>query len=232
MRPKPIGPVRGGRRGVGLALLRHRERSCDGGHAGTSSVLAVASRRCRPGARRPTGPSGRSWRSRCTGRSGRRWPRGSRPRRGAGLRSSSARAVSIIPGVQKPHCRPCSSMKPCCTGSSVPPCGHALDGAHLVPVGHRGERGARLHRLAVDQHHAGAAVAGVAPPVGAGQPERLAQEVHEQQPRFDVAGDLGPVDGHGDLHRRPPQAAGAVAPTRSSARRRTRRVSSSARCRL
>src|SRR3954471_8144949 len=40
---------------------------------------------------------------------------------GCGLRSSRARAVSIIPGVQKPHCSPCSSMKPCCTGSSVPP---------------------------------------------------------------------------------------------------------------
>src|SRR4051794_7833023 len=41
---------------------------------------------------------------------------------GSGLRSSSARAVSIIPGVQNPHCRPCSSMKPCCTGSRVPFC--------------------------------------------------------------------------------------------------------------
>src|SRR4051794_1822234 len=27
-----------------------------------------------------------------------------------------------MPGVQKPHCSPCSSMKPCCTGSSSPSC--------------------------------------------------------------------------------------------------------------
>ena len=40
---------------------------------------------------------------------------------GSGLRSSSQRAVIIIPGVQKPHCRPCPCMKPCCTGSSSPP---------------------------------------------------------------------------------------------------------------
>ena len=66
--------------------------------------------------------------------------------------------------------------------------GQPLDGAHLVPVGHRGEHGAGLHRLAVDQDDAGAAVAGVAAPVRAGEAERLAQEVHEQQPRFDVAG--------------------------------------------
>ena len=82
-------------------------------------------------------------------------------------------------------------MKPCWTGSRVPPLRQALDGAHLVPGGHGGQRGARLHRLAVDQDDAGAAVAGVAAPVGAGEAERLAQEVHEQQPGFDVAGDLG-----------------------------------------
>ena len=29
--------------------------------------------------------------------------------------------MSIMPGVQKPHCRPCSFMNPCCTGSSTPP---------------------------------------------------------------------------------------------------------------
>ena len=30
--------------------------------------------------------------------------------------------MSIIPGVQNPHCRPCSSWKPCWTGSSTPSC--------------------------------------------------------------------------------------------------------------
>src|SRR5699024_5608575 len=37
---------------------------------------------------------------------------------GSGSRSRSALAVIIIPGVQKPHCRPWHSMNPCCTGSS------------------------------------------------------------------------------------------------------------------
>src|SRR5690348_2399296 len=41
---------------------------------------------------------------------------------GSGLRSSSQRAVIIIPGVQKPHCRPCSFMNAVCTGSSSPSC--------------------------------------------------------------------------------------------------------------
>jgi hypothetical protein len=31
---------------------------------------------------------------------------------GSGLRSSSQRAVISIPGVQNPHCRPCSAAKP------------------------------------------------------------------------------------------------------------------------
>src|SRR5215207_63661 len=41
---------------------------------------------------------------------------------GSGLASRSQRAVNIIPGVQKPHCKPCSVMNPCWMGSSSPPC--------------------------------------------------------------------------------------------------------------
>ena len=37
---------------------------------------------------------------------------------GSGFSSSSALAASIIPGVQKPHCRPCSSLKPSWIGCS------------------------------------------------------------------------------------------------------------------
>src|SRR5215469_8895500 len=37
---------------------------------------------------------------------------------GSGLRASSALAAIIMPGVQKPHCRPCSSVKPSCSGCS------------------------------------------------------------------------------------------------------------------
>src|SRR5213083_948448 len=39
---------------------------------------------------------------------------------GSGLWSSNQRAVSIMPGVQNPHCSPWHSTKPCCTGSSTP----------------------------------------------------------------------------------------------------------------
>src|ERR1700682_4338445 len=40
---------------------------------------------------------------------------------GFGLRSSSCLAAMIIPGVQKPHCRPCSSQNACCRGCKVVP---------------------------------------------------------------------------------------------------------------
>src|SRR5207247_7951185 len=36
--------------------------------------------------------------------------------------SRSALVVMSMPGVQKPHCRPCFSVKPSCTGWSLPPC--------------------------------------------------------------------------------------------------------------
>src|SRR5262249_8519742 len=39
---------------------------------------------------------------------------------GSGFLSSRARAVIIIPGVQKPHCSPWHRTKPSCTGSSRP----------------------------------------------------------------------------------------------------------------
>ena len=79
----------------------------------------------------------------------------------------------------------------------------AFHGRDLVALGGRGQHRAGLHRLAVHQHDARPAVGGVAAPVGAGQAELVAQEVHEQQPRLDVARVLLPVDRHRDLHRRP-----------------------------
>ena len=91
-------------------------------------------------------------------------------------------------------------MKPCCTGSSQAVPLEPLDGTHRVPVGHRGQQRARLDRLGVQPHHAAAAVGGVAAPVAAGQPELVAEEVDEQQPRLDVARVLGAVDGHRDPH--------------------------------
>jgi hypothetical protein len=78
-------------------------------------------------------------------------------------------------------------MKPCWTGSSTPSMLEALDGDDLVPAGHGCEVGAGLDRLAVDEHDTGPAVAGVAPPVRAGQPELVTDEVHQQQARLDVS---------------------------------------------
>ena len=52
-----------------------------------------------------------------------------------------------------------------------------------------GEDRAGLHRLAVDVHDAGAALRGVAADMGAGEPQVLAQELHQQGARIDVTGD-------------------------------------------
>jgi hypothetical protein len=80
----------------------------------------------------------------------------------------------------------------------------ALDGAYVAAAGHRGQHRAGLHRLPVHPRDAGAAVAGVAAPVRPGQPELVAQEVHEQHPALDLAGHRLPVDGHRHLHVTPP----------------------------
>ena len=53
---------------------------------------------------------------------------------------------------------------------------------------------AGAHRLAVDQHGAGAADAVLAADVGAGQPQLVAQAVGERQARLDVDADLLAVD--------------------------------------
>ena len=114
--------------------------------------------------------------------------------------SSSARAVSIIPGVQKPHCRPCSSMKPCCTGSSTPSTSSPSTVRISCPAA---IAASTVHDLtgspSISTTHV-AAVGGVTAPVRAGQAELVAQEVDEQHPRLDVAGRAPPVDRHRHLH--------------------------------
>src|SRR5881296_1957404 len=76
----------------------------------------------------------------------------------------------------------------------------ALDGGDRVTVRLHREHQARPHRLAVEQHGAGAAHPVLAPDVRAGEPELVTQEVGEEQPRLD--GTLLPhaVHGHGDRH--------------------------------
>ncbi len=64
--------------------------------------------------------------------------------------------------------------------------GHSLDGLHLGALALHGEERARLHRLPVDVHSAGAALAGVAAHVGAREPRELADVVHQEEARLDV----------------------------------------------
>ena len=76
-----------------------------------------------------------------------------------------------------------------------------LDGGDVGALGLNREHRACLDRAAVDVHDAGAALAGVAPHVGSGQPQVLAQEFHEEGAILDLTGDRPPVHVHGDIHR-------------------------------
>src|SRR4051794_24305050 len=100
----------------------------------------------------------------------------------------------------------------------------------------RGQGGARLDGVAVEQHRARAAVRGVAADMSARQTERFADEVHQQQARFDVFVLVPAVNGDRDSqaprrlgglaeHQCPPRA-------RSRARLSARRVSSRTMARL
>ena len=56
----------------------------------------------------------------------------------------------------------------------------SLDRRQRAAVEHRRQQRAALHGIAVEQHHAGAALAGVAADMGAGQVEVLAQQFGDQ----------------------------------------------------
>ena len=65
------------------------------------------------------------------------------------------------------------------------PAREPLDGLELCSVHLDGEEEARAHGDAVEPHRARAADAVLAPDVGAGEAERVPDEVGEQQPRLD-----------------------------------------------
>ena len=100
--------------------------------------------------------------------------------------------------------------------------GEALDRGDAAAVGLQRQHGAGLHRDAVDMHDAGAALAGVAADMGAGQPQLLAQQFDQQGAAFDLHRVLLAVYRQGDLrHARAPfhsrfvatvQAAGVLCP--------------------
>ena len=92
----------------------------------------------------------------------------------------------IMPGVQKPHWRPCFSQKAFWSGWSVVAVGEALDGRDVGAVRLDGEHRAALDGLAVDVDGARAALAGVAADVRAGQVEVLAEGLDEQSSGLDV----------------------------------------------
>jgi hypothetical protein len=70
--------------------------------------------------------------------------------------------------------------------------GDALDGGDAGASRLAGKHGARFHRAAVDMHDAGAALAGIAADMGAGEIEVIAQEMDEQRPILHVDRD-GPA---------------------------------------
>ena len=73
--------------------------------------------------------------------------------------------------------------------------GEPLDRRHLLPVGLDAEHRAGLHRLAVEQHRAGAARGRVAADVRPRQAEPLAQDVDEELARLELELVPDPVDG-------------------------------------
>src|SRR5215470_1759057 len=93
-----------------------------------------------------------------------------------------------------------------------------LDGRDLRAVGLHREHGARLHRCSVEEHGASTAMRSVAADMGAGKPQRLTDEMHEQQARFHLRVVRGPVHRHLDLvcghDYRPPARATALVSAR------------------
>ncbi len=72
-----------------------------------------------------------------------------------------------------------------------------------LAVGLDRQDGARLHGLAVQMDRAGATRRGVTADVGTGQPNDVADVVHEQGAWFDVTGVTRSVDLHRYLHGNP-----------------------------
>src|SRR5215208_2552414 len=95
---------------------------------------------------------------------------------GLGFLSRNSVPVMIMPGVQNPHCSPCSWRNPSCTGvSSVP-----LQIPSMVVTS------CPSVRTASTVHGTRSAVGRVTPPVGSRQPEMIPDKVNQEQPRLDI----------------------------------------------
>ena len=73
-----------------------------------------------------------------------------------------------------------------------------FDRLHRTAVHPDRELAARVDRLAVDEHRAGAALAAIAADLGAGEAEVVAQRLGEGPAIFDPQGARRPVHGHLD----------------------------------
>ena len=128
-------------------------------------------------------------------------------------------------GCDTTHCGACTVLlhEALLDGIELAALLQALHRRHLPAVRLHRQHRARLHGHAVQQHRAGAAVGGIAADVRAGEPQVLADEVHQQQARLDLGLARGAVHLHADLvggHHLPP--------ARWAALRRARMVSTRA----
>ena len=81
----------------------------------------------------------------------------------------------------------------------LPDAAEAFDRLDAAAIGLHREHQASARAVAVDQHGAGAADAVLAADMGAGEPERVTQEIGEQQPRLHGGPVRRAVDGDADL---------------------------------
>ena len=134
---------------------------------------------------------------------------------GCGVALSSAFALISWPDVQKPHCGASCSTNACCSGSSVP-FEQPFDRLDRPAVGPHRELAARVDRLAVEQHRAGAALAAVAADLRAGQPGVIAQHLGQRPAILDLERAPRAVDGERDRRARARRARRARAGARSA----------------
>ena len=117
---------------------------------------------------------------------------------GAGVRSSSCFDVMIMPGVQNPHCRPCSFQKASCTGCSLPSCARPSMVTTLRRRPGRRTCVQDLTALPSSSTVQAPQMRSFAADVGPGQPDDLAQVVNQQQARLDLVSPLLAIDRHRD----------------------------------
>ena len=122
---------------------------------------------------------------------------------GEGFSASSAEPVSIMPGVQNPHCSPCSSLKAAWIAWSCPSWNSPSTVVTSRPsactpnivqdlIGRPSSSTVQAPQLVVSQ-----------PTCVPGEPELLPDQVREEHPRLDVGTAVGAVDLDRDLHRSP-----------------------------